>query len=396
MRFVHTADLHLGRRFAQMSLERDNGHMLSQLEAVVTDSCAQALVVAGDVYDAPNPPETAARLWGRFITRMASMSVTVLVVAGNHDSGARLAVASELVARSGVHIAGELTDDVSPVVVAGVNFWLVPFVRPSDVRAWARSLELDPSPVTSYTTALGFVCDRIRSHPEFQLRPNVCVAHQLVTNGNVAPRRSESEQVSLGTFDGVNRHAFDGFDYVALGHVHDPQPVGTPVIRYAGSPLRLSVSEIGTRKSFVVVGMSDRNRARVATRFAPVEPLRELREVRGSVEELLDMAEREPEDVRNDFIHAVITDDDPVDVTARLRRAWPNLAQVTFDNAMTRAQGMQPTPMTTNVSVNDGDDMGTLFRTFFEAQMGKPMDDDETRLANDALEAAFTEGGDAA
>ncbi len=391
MRFVHTADLHLGRKLSQMSLEKDCRHVLRQLKGLVERSGAQALVVAGDVYDSTNPAEVAVRLWDSFITQMADLGISVLAVSGNHDSGARLAVGSNLIARAGIHIAGELRGKMKPVVVDGVNFWLVPFVRPADVRAWAKEQELDAGSVINYETGVLLVCDYIRSLDEFQKRPNVCVAHQFVTNSGVSPERSDSEHLSLGTLDNVDRSVFDGFDYVALGHVHGPQRVGADTIRYAGSPLKLSSSEVSQHKSFVVVGIKREDGAtRVKYRLVPVEPLRDLREERGSVDELVRAAQQENESKREDFIHAVVTDDDPVDVVARLRRVWPNLEQVSFDNAITRAAGAEQLQDEVDLDT----DMGDLFRKFFLAQTGKELAADEAKLVDDALEKVLTKGGD--
>ena len=393
MRFVHTADLHLGRKLAQMSLERDCEVVLSQLRDLVERSGSKALVVAGDIYDNPNPAEVAVRLWDQFITAMAEMGVPVLAVSGNHDSGARLAVGSNLIARAGIHIAGELRGDIRPVVVADVNFWLIPFVRPADVRAWATERDLDAGSVINYDTALRLICEYIRGQEAFAARPNVCVAHQFVTNGGVSPERSDSEHLSLGTLDNVDRRVFDGFDYVALGHVHGPQRVGADTIRYAGSPLKLSSSEIVQHKSFVVVGVKQTDEGtQVRYRLVPIEPYREFREERGGVAELVKLGQREDEDRRNDFVHAVVTDDNPVDVVARLRRVWPNLEQVVFDNAITRAAGADQSFDEVDLSK----DMGDLFREFFLAQTGKELADDEAELVDTALEQALTEGGDVA
>ena len=393
MRFVHTADLHLGRKLAQMSLERDCEHVLSQLKDLVVRSGAQALVVAGDIYDSPNPAEVAVRLWDRFITEMADAGIPILAVSGNHDSGARLAVGSDLIARAGIHIAGELRGEIEPVVVDGVNFWLLPFMRPADVRAWATVQQLDVGSVINYDTALRLVCDHIRSLPAFGERPNVCVAHQFVTNSGAKPERSDSEQFSLGTLDNVDCREFEGFDYVALGHVHGPQHVGADVIRYAGSPLRLSASEIRQQKSFTVVGIKRvGEETRVKYRLVPVEPLREFREERGTVDELIARASQEGEERHEDFVHAIVTEDDPVDVVARLRRVWPNLEQVVFDNAVTRAAGAEQ--LSDEIDLQK--DMRDLFHEFFLAQTNKPLEEDEAKLVDDALDKVLLGRGDEA
>ncbi len=392
MRFVHTSDLHLGRKLAQMSLERDAEHMLQQLSALVERSGSHALVIAGDVFESPNPPESAVRLWDRFITQMARRHMPVLVVSGNHDSGARLSMGSNLIALSGVHIAGELTGELEPVVVENVNFWLVPFVRPADVRAWAKAQGMDAGSVVNYDTALRLVLDVIRQHDAFAERPNVCVAHQFVTNAGVSPERSDSEHLSLGTLDNVDYRVFEGFDYVALGHIHRPQRMGRDEVRYAGSPLKLSSSEINQQKSFAVVGIKQVDgRTQVKYRLVPMEPLRDFRQERGSVEELVRRGSQEDEAMRQDFVHAVVTDDDPIDVVARLRHVWPNLEQVTFDNAITRAAGIAEAPE--EIDLKKG--MRELFQEFFEAQAGKPLEDDEQKLVDDAFERV-SRGGDEA
>lgn len=402
MRFVHTADLHLGRKLAQMSLLSDTAHMLDELATLVEREDAQALVVAGDVFDSPNPPEAAVRQWDRFITRMAGMRVPVLVVSGNHDSGARLAVGSDLIALAGIHLAGELRDELEPVVVDGINFWLIPFVRPADVRAWATSLGLDAGSVINYDTALLFVLDHLREHPAFAERPNVCVAHQFVIASGVKPERSESEQMSLGSLDSVEARDFDGFDYVALGHVHGPQRIGRDEVRYAGSPLKLSSSEIPKHKSYVVVDVlgadaaadaaaGEDKDARVTWRLEPVVPLRDFRQERGSVDELVRRAKQQDQRTREDFVHAIVTDDNPIDVVSRLRREWPNLEQVVFDNAITRAAGVDDVPTEVDLQTS----MPDLFREFFERQAGKPLDEEEQRFVDEAFEKVqHGKGGD--
>lgn len=393
MRFVHTSDLHLGRKLAQMSLEQDSEYLLRQLTDLVKRSGSQALVVAGDIYESPNPSEAAVRLWDRFITGMAELHIPVLVVSGNHDSGARLSVGSNLIALSGIHIAGELRGRLRPVVIDGVNFWLVPFVRPTDVRAWAAEQGLDAGLVINYETALRLVLDTARATDDFLQRPNVCVAHQFITNAGVSPQQSDSERLSLGTLDNVDYRVFEGFDYVALGHIHGPQHIGREEVRYAGSPLKLSSSEIRQNKSFVVVGIKrEDGETQVKYRLVPCEPLRDFRKEHGSVEELVRKAKEEDDREREDFIHAVVTDDDPIDVTARLRRVWPNLEQVEFDNAITRAAAREQLPNEVDLEKN----MIDLFREFFEMQAGKPLAPDEAKLVDDAFEKVLAKGGDAA
>ena len=411
MRFVHTADLHLGRRLAQMSLEEDLAYVLEELAKVIADEKADALVVAGDVFDSPTPSEAALRQWDAFLRLMSYRGVHTLVVSGNHDSGARLAYGATFAADKNVYIAGELTGEVVRVDVRGVNFWLVPFVRPAEVRAWASDLGIDSSSVVSYDTALRLVLDHVRSLPPFSEGPNVCVAHQFVTNAGVSPERSDSERLSLGTLDNVDVSAFDGFDYVALGHVHRPQRVGRDQVRYAGSPLKLSSSEITQAKSFSVVDIDAEpaekpvlkgkhfapavregtsspvaSSAEVQIRTVPVRPLHDFRAERGSVDQLVERGKAEPEERRLDYIRAIVTDDSALDVVSRLRHVWPNLEQVSFDNSITRAAGAS----TPDEEIT-GRSMQELFGQFFSEQAGRELSKEEDALAQEAFERAMGE-----
>lgn len=380
MRFLHTADLHIGRRLAQMSLEEDTRRVLGQLAELATMLVVDAVVIAGDVFDSPTSSEAALRQWDEFLHVMADRNIPTLVVSGNHDSGARLAYGATFAADKGVHIAGELKGEVGCVTVAGTNFWLVPFVRPADVRAWAQGLGLDAGSVVNYDTAVRLVLDHVRRQPQFAEGPNVCVAHQFVTYSGVKPDRSDSERLSLGTLDNVDVSAFEGFEYVALGHVHGPQRVGRDSVRYAGSPLKYSASEIGQHKSFCLVTMGEKGEE-PAVRQVPVKPLHDFRLQRGSLDELVALGRAEDEDRRQDYIHAVVTDDSALDVVARLRDVWPNLEQVTFDNSITRAAGVEAADQEVI-----GKDMDELFRDFFADQAGRELTDEERDLAAAALE----------
>lgn len=396
MRFIHTSDLHLGRRLGSWSLEADQAHMLGQLLAIVEDSAADALVVAGDVYDSPQPSEWAVRLWDNFLTQLAHRGTPVLVVGGNHDSGARLACGSALMAEAGVYVAGELGASPTPtnVLVEGVRFWLVPFVRPADVRSWAAKTAPSPQDslsakksmppeISTYTQALSYVLDRARSQSDFGSTTNVCVAHQFVTVGASEPERSDSERLSLGTLDNVDSSAFAGFDYVALGHIHKPQQLGTSCVRYSGTPLKYSASEIGQHKGVIVVELDPTPGTRPRVERIPIQPLRDFRQVEGTMAELERLCTTEDDTHADDYMRAIVRDDNPLNVMERLRRLWPHMVEVAFDNASTQAQGVD----SAGLAVSDMRNKSELFSAFFEAQAGRPL----TTLEAEAVARAFAQ-----
>jgi exonuclease SbcD len=232
-----------------------------------------------------------------------------------------------------------------------------------------------------YDAAVRLVLDSVRERPEYAASSaNVAVAHQFVTASGAAPTRCDSERLSLGTLDNVDVSAFDGFDYVALGHVHGPQRVGRDTVRYAGSPLKYSASEIDQRKSFAVVDVEPGEVPSVE--LVPMAPLHGFRRERGGFDELLDRGRGEDEATRADFVQAVVTDDEePVDVAARLRAVWPDLVGVEFDNARTNAAGARSVA---EVEATTADVAG-LFSDFFDQQVGRAMSDSERQVMRSAM-----------
>ena len=379
MRILHISDLHIGRRLCAIPLDEDIQYMLDKVLDLAQKRQVDAIVVAGDVYDSPVPSEAAVRIWNEFLQRVAALEIKLLVVSGNHDSGPRLGCGASLMDDKGIYISGDLTADISPVVVDGINFWLVPFVRPSQVRAWADELGLDSTSVTSYDSAFGLICSYIYERPEFANHKNVLIAHQFITWAGRSPETSDSERMSLGTLDNIDAGHLMKFDYVALGHIHRPQQIGADYIRYAGSPLKLSSSEVRYKKSFTLVDIDEQG---CSFELCEFEPWRDYRIESGSLDQLLVKAAEEDENRSQDFISAVIVDDEQTDAMAKLRRYWPNLVEMSFDNAQTRALGVEDA--TEEIELIDSYE--DLFDTFFQAQAGRSMNQCEMDILANVLE----------
>lgn len=428
MRFLHTSDLHLGRRLNGYLLEEDQRYMLNQLLQMAQDSQVDAIVIAGDVFDTSTPPEWAVRLWDTFLQNAAALAMPLLVVSGNHDSGVRLACASGLLQRAQVWVSGQLestftTQISSPntshltmppyVELAGVRFWLFPFVRPADVRSWAlrtsaqsmqdsspadknisqentsQSDSSSPTPaeqvqIGSYTEALSFLCKRAQSLPTFDSMPNVCVAHQFVVGSSGGPQTSDSERTTLGTLDNVDASVFSMFDYTALGHIHKPQPMGSQTIRYSGTPLKYSGSEVQDKKSACIVDIdtSAPQASRVQFATIPWQPLHDFRQVKGTLSELEALAEQEDPHDRQDYIYAIVTEADPLDARARLKQVWPNTAEIRFETPEQTARGVSQDILDETQLA----DKHTLFSTFFESVVNRQLTDEEQQVVDEALE----------
>lgn len=316
MRFIHTADWHIGRLFHNLSLLDDQVHVLEQLLGLLADTRAEALVVAGDVYDRAVPPADAVRLLDEVIARITrDCAVPVIMIAGNHDSPERLGFGSELLAKQGFHVRGPLEPGLSPVVLSDpwgeVRFYPIPYAEPAVVRS-----RLGENGVHNHDAAMAALAGRIRGKG-FAGR-NVAIAHSFLTGGET----SDSERpLTVGGTGNVSVDRFSGFDYVALGHLHRPQEV-TGGVRYSGSLLKYSFSEAGQEKSVTLVEMDAAGRCR--TELFPLTPKRDMRIVEGAFETLLQGPGAG--ESREDYLLVRLSDKKAIlDPMGRLREVYPNV-----------------------------------------------------------------------
>ena len=328
MRFLHLSDLHLGKRVCEFSMLEDQQFVLEQILALLDTHPVDAVLLAGDLYDKPVPPAEAVRLLDWFLTSLARRGLPVFAISGNHDSADRVAFGSALLAGSRVYVSPVFSGVPQPITLTDaygpVDLYLLPFLKPAAVRH-----VFPDEPVESYNDALRCVLRRCVPDPD---RRSVLVAHQFVAGAAAC----ESEEPSVGGLDCVDAALFDAFDYVALGHLHSPQTVGRPTLRYCGTPLRYSVSEAGQQKSATLVELGPKGSAEITT--LPLTPRHDLRELRGSYQELTDRR-RYAGTAVDDYLHITLTDEQDVpEALARLRVIYPNLMRLDYDNLRTRAQ----------------------------------------------------------
>ena len=338
MKFLHLADLHLGKRVNGFSMLEDQAHILRQILAILDDEQPDGVLIAGDVYDKSVPSVEAVELLDGFLTELRARGVPVLLISGNHDSPERLAFGGRVMDSCGIHISPVYDGALAPVTLhdefGPVHVWLLPFVKPAHVRRWFPDADIE-----SYTDA---VAEAVAHMDIDTAARNVLVTHQFVTGG----ARSGSEELSVGGTDNVDSSVFAPFDYVALGHLHGAQHIGRETIRYAGSPLKYSFSEARQHKSVTVVTLGEKGDVQVRT--AALTPLRELREIRGSYDELTARSFYEHTTYRSDYLHLILTDEQDVfDAMSRLRTIYPYLMTLDYDNARTRAAGGMSVPAET-------------------------------------------------
>ncbi len=318
MKFLHTADWHLGRIFHQVHLTDDQAHALDQIVALAAAERPDVILVAGDLYDRAVPPPEAVALLDRTWQRLAlDLGIPVVAIPGNHDSATRVGFGSALLARAGLHLVADFDAALRPITLGGIDIFALPFAEPAEVRAWSG----DPA-ARDHDSALRVCLARMRE--TFTAgRPRMLVAHAFVAG---ARRESESERpLSVGGAGTVAADAFSDFDYVALGHLHAPQVVSARCV-YAGSPLKYSFSEADDAKS-VILGEIDPATAAVSLRTVPLHPRRDVRNLSGALAELLAAAPADPG--REDYLRVTLTDDGALlNALGRLREAYPNVLQL--------------------------------------------------------------------
>ena len=276
MKLLHLSDLHLGKRVNGFSMLEDQRVILTQIVDLAEEEKVDAVLLAGDLYDKPVPPAEAVTLLDGFLTRLSGGGIPVFAISGNHDSPERLAFATRLLAGEGIHLTAQYQGRQPPFLLqdeyGDVAIYALPYLKPALVRHWNPEAD-----IASYEEAVSYALGQWAVD---KTRRNVLLAHQFVTGGVTC----ESEERSVGGVDQIPAPLFAAFDYVALGHLHGPQSVGRPTLRYSGSPLKYSFSECGHEKSVTLVTLKEKGQVEIQT--LPLTPCRDLREIRGTYEEV--------------------------------------------------------------------------------------------------------------
>ena len=379
MRFLHLSDLHLGKRVCEFSMLEDQRYILEQVLSLLDKTPVDGVLLAGDLYDKPVPPAEAVRLLDWFLTQLAARNLPVFAISGNHDSADRLAFGSALLTGSRVYMSPVFSGAPQPISLQDaygtVDVYLLPFLKPATVRH-----VYPDEPLESYSDALACV---LRHCPPDPGHRSVLVAHQFVAGAAAC----ESEEPSVGGVDSVDAALFDAFDYVALGHLHSPQSVGRDTVRYCGTPLKYSFSEAGQHKSVTFVELRAKGEVNITT--APLTPLHDLREVRGSYMELTDRRTYEGTAVE-DYLHVTLTDEQDVpEALARLRVVYPNLMQLDYDNRRTRQQQEIAAPERTE-SISPLEHLAA----FYQLQNNQPLNTEQAAFCQQLIDEIWKEDAD--
>lgn len=326
MKLIHTADLHIGKMVNGFSMLKDQEYVLEQIVKIAMEEKADALIIAGDIYDRNIPPSEAVVVFDQFVSGLIEEGIPVLFVSGNHDSPERLSFARNILAQKNLHIGGIFDGRVECACFhdeyGEVIIHLVPFVKPPVVRH-----VLGNEKIIYFEDSVRGMLDTIDLDKK---KRNILVTHYFITNMGALPEISDSEtRISVGGTDNVDLSLFDGFDYVALGHIHGPQRIGRDTVRYAGSPLKYSFSEIFHKKSVTVIELNEKENVILRTR--ELNPLHDLRKVKGKLEDLISKEVSSMADPM-DYLQVTLTNEEElIDPIGTLRSVYPNVMQLILE-----------------------------------------------------------------
>ena len=376
MKLMHLSDLHLGKRVNGFSMIADQRHVLEQILALAGEEKPDAALLCGDIYDKTVPSAEAVELFDEFLSRLAE-HCPVYIISGNHDSAERLAFGGRLMEKAGVYLSPVYDGTVATVSqkdeFGTVCFHLLPFLKPAQVRRFYPEETIE-----SYTDAVRAALSGIDLHDGNR---HVLLAHQFVTGSE----RCESEELSIGGSDNVDAAAFEGFDYVALGHLHGAQRAGGEHIRYCGTMLKYSFSEAKHCKSVVFAELGERGSLTVSTR--ELKPLRDLKELRGTYEELMSRSYYYGTDLPESYLHITLTDEEDVpEALGRLRTVYPYIMKLSYDNQRTRARQnpLEAEAMPESSPLE-------LFGLLYEKQNNRALGDDQRAYLTGLIESIWKE-----
>lgn len=323
MRFLHIADLHIGKVLHKHSLLEDQKLILEQIVQIAVDQKVDAVLIAGDVYQRSAPSAEAMTVFSNFVSALVQLKLPCYIISGNHDSAERVAYFAPLAKMSGVFISGAETAEIYTHSVydafGEIVLHMLPFTSPLAVREKYPELAGE---INSYDAALRTV---LANHPVDPSKRNIMIAHQFLTGAQTC----DSEELAIGGLDNISASLFDDYDYVALGHLHGPQQVSRPTIRYAGSPLKYSFSELTQKKSVTIAELQEKGSVSVMT--VPLRPAHEMNALTGSFAELMGRPKCD------DYMQLTVTDDEPpAEAVRQLRTVYTNLMHTVFKSAKFR------------------------------------------------------------
>lgn len=368
MKFIHLSDLHIGKTVNGFSMAEDQRYILEKILEIIKEQKADAVLIAGDIYDNSVPSAEAVSLFNWFLSEI---KINVFVISGNHDSAVRLAFGQSIMNKCGVYFSPVFNGEIEPIIVGDefgeIGVYLIPFMKPALVR------EKLGEEAESYEQAMGKVVQKMQIDTN---RRNIALVHQFLTGAE----KSGSEEMSIGALENIGASIFDKFDYVALGHIHRAQKVERETVRYCGSPLKYSFSEIKHKKSVTVVNMEEKGKIEISQ--IPLLPLRDMREIRGRYDEITLKKNYENTNT-HDYLRIVLEDEiEVVNALGRLRSIYPNIMELRYSSLGSDWSDDSP-------QGEKDASPAEIFGEFYRKINGTSIGEEQSRLLNKIIEEVW-------
>lgn len=373
MKILHLADLHIGKIIYEQSLLEDQEYMLKQIEKIIEKEKIEAVLISGDIYDRSIPPADAVEVLDKFLNNLIKiLKVKVFIISGNHDSKERLNFGSKIFENDGLYIQTTYNGRIKKIELdEKINIYMLPFIKPIEVKQYFENEKIE-----TYNDAIKNI---IENEKLDKTKINILMAHQFVTSGTTNPETCESETINVGGLDNVDASNFSEFDYVALGHIHGPQKIGEEKIRYSGTMLKYSFSEVNHHKSVVIIEIKN---GKVDFKLEPLIPLRDMRKIQGPIEELVKKENYEGTN-QQDYIKAIITNEEAIyDAIGQIRKIYPNTLSLDILNSKSYNSDMN---IENFEKIKEKSEF-ELFNDFYEFQNSVRLDEEQSEIIKKVIE----------
>ena len=373
MKILHLSDLHIGKIIYEQSLLEDQEYMLKQIEKIIEKEKIEAVLISGDIYDRSIPPADAVEVLDKFLNNLIKiLKVKVFIISGNHDSKERLNFGSKIFENDGLYIQTTYNGKIRKVeLTEKINIYMLPFIKPIEVKQYFENTKIE-----TYNDAIKQIISKEKIDKN---KINILMAHQFVTSGTINPETSESETINIGGIDNVDASNFSEFDYVALGHIHGPQKIGNEKIRYSGTMLKYSFSEVAHNKSVVIIEIKE---GELDYKLKPLIPLRDMRKIQGPIEELI-KEENYKGTNQQDYIKAIITNEEAIyDAIGQIRKIYPNTLSLDILNSKSYNSDMN---IENFEKIKEKSEF-ELFNDFYEFQNSVRLDEEQSGIIKKVIE----------
>ncbi len=376
MKILHLSDLHLGKKVNEFSMLDDQQYILNQILNIVESENPNCVIIAGDIYDKSVPPAEAIQVFDSFLFNLSERKLSVFVISGNHDTAERISFGGRLMTSSNVYIAPVFCGKINPVTLydeyGDINFYMIPFVKPFHVR------KIFPDEaIASYTDAMKTVIKNMNINTE---RRNILITHQFITGASFG----DSEEFSVGGTDNIDADIFDDFDYVALGHIHRPQNIGSKRIRYCGSQLKYYIEEASQQKSVTITEIGLKGDLDI--KEIPLVPKRDMKVYKGKYKELTDIDFYSNINT-DDYIFITLTDEEDIpDANRKLHKIYPYMMKLSYDNSRTKNHSVIKSDIR-----NEKLPPVQIFSEFYESQCNHKMSSEQYEFVESLIREVWEE-----